>query len=131
MTMLTNSASGSTLSVVLVTVLASALIRVLALPAPPLTPNLTSLQQNASSLLVSPNTRPPEAPICPSTPEWGATLGHPSYDDCDYVLSDLYPKDPLTKPIQRNFYTAPRDVSHTMSNFKLPYEQSHGTTTLS
>ena len=108
------------------TVLLSALSPVLALPAVPLSLNLSLLEQNSSSLLAPSYGRPPEKPTCPPGPEWGATVGRPSIDDCDYILTNLYPKDPLAKPVLRNFYVKPSDVSHTMSNFRLPYEQSHG-----
>ena len=107
------------------TVLLSALSPVLALPAVPLSLNLSLLEQNSSSLLAPSYGRPPEKPTCPPGPEWGATIGRPSYEDCDYVLSNLYPKDPLAKPVLRNFYVKPSDVSHTMKNFRLPYEQSY------
>ena len=107
-------------------VLFSALSPVLALPTEPLSLNLSLLEQNSSSLLVPSYGRPPEKPTCPPGPEWGATVGRPSYDDCDHILSNLYPKDPLAKPVLRNFYVKPSDVSHTMSNFRLPYEQSYG-----
>lgn len=107
-------------------VLSFALTYVLALPTLPLSLDSSSLQQNASSLLVPPNPRPPQEPTCPPTEQWGVTIGHPSYDDCDYILSNLYPKDPLLKPVMRNFYVAFADVSHTMSNFRLPYDESYG-----
>ena len=107
------------------TVLLSALSPVLALPTVPLPLNLSLLEQNSSSLLAPSYGRPPESPTCPNGPEWGVTTGRPSYDDCDYILTNLYPKDPLAKPVLRNFYVNPSDVSHTMSNFRLPYEQSY------
>ncbi|CAF9923071.1 hypothetical protein IMSHALPRED_005844 [Imshaugia aleurites] len=112
---------------VLIVVSSSAFACVLALPALPLSPNLTNLRRNASSLL---NPKPPQEPVCPSTERWGVTIGRPSYEDCDYVLSNLYPKDPLAKPVIRNFYAAMKDVSHTMANVRLPYEQTHGITAL-
>ena len=117
--------SGFLRLVVSFTVLFSALSPVLALPTVPLSLNL-SLEQNSSSLLAPSYGRPPEKPTCPPGPEWGATVGRPSYDDCDYILTNLYPKDQLAKPVLRNFYVKPSDVSHTMSNFRLPYEQSYG-----
>ena len=101
---------------VLAIALSSTLTEILALPVLPLSSNLTSSLQA---------TRPPENPVCPITEEWGSTLGHPSYKDCDYILSNLYPKDPQAKPVLRKFYTAPADVSHTMPNVRLPYEQSY------
>lgn len=110
---------------VLAVTLSSSLVGILALPALPLSLNLSPMQVNTSSLLVPPNPRPPQEPTCPSNAQWGTTLGHPSYDDCDYILSSLYPKDPRTKPVMRNFYSAPSDVSHTMPNFRLPYEESY------
>ncbi|KAM0803793.1 hypothetical protein BDR22DRAFT_818479 [Usnea florida] len=106
-------------------VLLSALSLVLALPTVPLPLNTSLLEQNSSSLLAPSYGRPPESPTCPSGPEWGITTGRPSYDDCDYVLTNLYPRDPLARPVLRNFYVKPSDVSHTMSNFRLPYEQSY------
>ena len=105
--------------------LSSLFARVLALPAVPLPSNPSLVQVNTSSLLAPPYPRPPQDPVCPSTVQWGITLGRPSYSDCDYVLSNLYPKDPLARPVLRNFYTAPADVSHTIPNFRLPYEQSY------
>lgn len=116
------------LAVVVIT-LSSCFAGVRALPALPLSP-MSSVQTNTSSLLVPLNTRPPEEPTCPSTEEWGVTLGHPLYNDCDYILSNLYPRDPPTKPVLRNFYVAPADVSHTLGNFKLPYEQSYSNISL-
>ena len=107
------------------TVLLSALIPVLALPTVPLPLDLSLLEQNSSSLLAPSYGRPPENPTCPPGPEWGVTIGRPSYEDCDYILTNLYPKDPLAKPVLRNFYVKYSDVSHTMSNFRLPYEQSY------
>ena len=107
------------------TVLLSALSPVLALPTAPLSLNPSLLEQNASSLLAPSYGRPPEKPTCPGGAEWGATVGRPSYEDCDYILTNLYPKDPLAKPVLRNFYVKPSDLSHTMPNFKLPYEQSY------
>ena len=98
---------------------------VLALPAIPLPQNLLPVQVNTSSLLAPPYPRPPQEPACPSTATWGATLGRPSYTHCDYILSNLYPKDPLAKPVMRNFYTASKDVSDLLPNFRLPYEQSY------
>lgn len=115
-------------TVVLAVVLSSSLPRVLALPAFPLTTNPSPVHLNTSSILVSPNPSPPQEPTCPTTQQWGVTIGHPKYDDCDYILTNLYPKDPLAKPVTRNFYVAPADVSHTMSNFRLPFDQSHGET---
>ena len=97
---------------------------VLALPAVPLPPSLSAVRVNMSSLLALPYPRPPEPPVCPPNDRWGTTMGHPSYDDCEYILDRLYPKDPLAKPVMRNFYTAPADVSPTIPNLKLPYEQS-------
>ena len=117
-----------TLLVVSAIVLSSLLPSVLALPALPLTTNPISAHLNTSSILVSPNTSPPQVLTCPSTQQWGITLGHPKYDDCDYILTNLYPKDPLARPVMRNFYVAPMDVSHTMSNFRLPFDQTHGET---
>lgn len=116
------------LPVVLAAVLSSLLPRTLALPALPLRTNAPPVHLNTSSILVLPNTSPPQVPTCPSTPQWGITLGHPKYDDCDYILTNIYPKDPLASPVMRNFYVAPADVSHTMSNFRLPFDQSHGET---
>lgn len=126
LTMLANSASSSTMPAILILVFSSVLIHVLALPALPLSLNLSPLQQNTTSAIAPPNPRPPQEPTCPSSEEWGTTLGHPTYDDCDYILSRLYPKDPMFEPVLRNFYAAPADVSHTMSNFRLPYEESYG-----
>lgn len=123
----TNIGASSLRLAVLAVALSCSFAVTLALPALPLPLNLSSVQTNTSSHLVPPTTRPPEKPTCPSTAQWGVTIGRPSYDDCDYILSNLYPKDPLAKPVLRNFYSAPADVSHTTSNFKLPYEQSHGT----
>ena len=97
---------------------------VLALPALSLPPSLSAVQVNNSSLVALPYPRPPEPPVCPPNDRWGTTMGHPSYDDCEYILDRLYPKDPLAKPVMRNFYTAPADVSPTIPNLKLPYEQS-------
>ena len=116
------------LTVVLSVVLSSSLPRVLALPALPLTTNPSLVHSNTSSISVSSNASPPQEPTCPSTQQWGITMGHPKYDDCDYILTNLYPKDPLARPVMRNFYVAAGDVSHTMSNFRLPYDQSHGET---
>ena len=110
--------------------LSSSLTGVLALPALPLPQNLLPVQVNTSSLLDPPYPRPPQDPVCPSTDTWGATLGRPSYTHCDYILSNLYPKDPLAKPVMRNFYTAPRDVRDGLPNFRLPYEQSYSITAL-
>ena len=107
------------------TVLLSALSHVLALPTVPLSLNLSLLEQNASSPLAPPYGRPPENPTCPPGQDWAVTVGRPSYADCDYILTNLYPKDPLAKPVLRNFYVKPSDVSHTMPNFRLPYEQSY------
>ena len=98
-----------------------------ALPASPLSPSLSTIQVNTSAFSSSLNTRPPGTPLCPGTDQ-GVTLGHPSYDDCDYILSNLYPKDPLARPVLRNFYSASTDVSHTLNNFRLPYEQSYSIT---
>lgn len=123
--MVTNVGASAFRLVVLAVALSSSFAVILALPAFPLSPNLSPVQVNTSSLLISPNPGPPQEPTCPPTEQWGVTLGHPSYDDCDYILSNLYPKDPLSKPVLRNFYVAPADVSHTMSNFKLPYEESY------
>lgn len=106
------------------TVLLPALSPVLALPTEPLSLNLPLLEQNSSSLLAPSYGRPPENPTCPPGPEWGATVGRPSYDDCDHILTNLYPKDPLAKPVLRNFYSRASDVSRTLNNFRLPYEQS-------
>ncbi|KAF6236899.1 hypothetical protein HO173_005190 [Letharia columbiana] len=125
--MFTDVGASSFRLVVLAVALSSSFAVILALPAFPLSPNLSPVQVNTSSLLISPNPGPPQEPTCPPTEQWGVTLGHPSYDDCDYILSNLYPKDPLSKPVLRNFYVAPADVSHTMSNFKLPYEESYQT----
>ena len=111
---------------VLAVVFSSSFAGILALPTLPLSLSLSPVQVNTSSHLVPPNPSPPQEPTCPSTQQWAVTIGHPSYDDCDYILSNLYPKDPLSKPVLRNFYVKFADVSHTMSNFKLPYEQSHG-----
>ena len=105
--------------------LSSSFAGALALPALPLSPSLSAVYVNSSSLLALPYPRPPQPPVCPSTDRWGVTMGHPSYDDCEFILDRLYPKDQLAKPVMRNFYTAPADVSPTMPNFKLPYEQSH------
>ncbi|KAL9073105.1 MAG: hypothetical protein Q9161_003159 [Pseudevernia consocians] len=121
----TNVVAFSFRQAVLAVTLSSSFVGILALPAFPLSLNVSPVQVNTSSLLVPPNPRPPQEPTCPSNEEWGPTLGHPSYDDCDYVLSNLYPKDPLTKPVTRNFYSALSDVSHTISNFRLPYEESY------
>ena len=121
----TNVVAFSFRQAVLAVTLSSSFVGILALPAFPLSRNISPVQVNTSSLLVPPNPRPPQEPTCPSNEEWGPTLGHPSYDDCDYILSNLYPKDPLTKPVTRNFYTAYSDLSHTMSNFRLPYEESY------
>ena len=107
------------------TVLLFALSPVLALPTVPLSLDPSLLEQSNSSLLAPSYGRPPEKPTCPPGPEWGATVGRPSYDDCEYILTNLYPKDPLAKPVLRNFYVKPSDVSHTMPNFRLPYEQSY------
>lgn len=112
------------LAFMLAVVLSSTLPKVLALPALPLSPNPSPLHSNTSSILISTNPVPPQEPTCPETEEWGVTIGHPLYDDCDYILTNLYPKDPLARPVTRNFYTAPSDLSHTMSNVRLPYEQS-------
>ena len=98
---------------------------VFALPALPRSLNLSSVPEKMYSPLALPKPDPPPPPVCPLSSEWGSTLGHPSYDHCDYILSNLYPKDPLAKPVLRNFYVSPADVSHTMSNFRLPYEQSY------
>ena len=106
-------------------VLLSALSLVLALPTVPLSLNLSLLEHNASSPLAPSYGRPPEKPTCPPGPDWGVTTGRPSYEDCDYILTNLYPKDPLAKPVTRNFYVLPSDVSQTMPNFGLPYEQSY------
>lgn len=108
--------------------LSSLLIKVLALPALPLSSNPSPIQVNSSSLLTPVYPRPPQEPVCPSDRHWGTTIGHPSYRDCDYILSNMYPKDPLARPVLRNFYTASTDVSDTMSNVRLPYEQSHSIT---
>lgn len=105
--------------------LSSSFTGVLALPALSLPQDLLPVQVNTSSLLAPPYPRPPQDPVCPSTETWGATLGSPSYTHCDYILSNLYPKDPLAKPVMRNFYTAPRDVTDRLPNFRLPYEQSY------
>ena len=105
--------------------LSSSFSEVGALPALPLPPSLSLTQANTSSPLARPYPRPPDDPACPSTPAWGVSLGHPSASDCDYVLSNLYPKDPVAKPVMRNFYSAPRDVSQTLNNFRLPYEKSY------
>lgn len=110
---------------VFVFALSSLFAGVLALPALPLSPSLSAVQVNSSSLLTLPYPRPPQPPVCPPTDRWGVTMGHPSYDDCEYILDRLYPKDQLAKPVMRNFYTSPADVSHTTSNFRLPYEQSY------
>ena len=104
--------------------LSSSFAGVLAVPALPLPPSLSAVHVNNSSLVALPYPRPPEPPVCPPNDRWGTTMGHPSYDDCEYILDRLYPKDPLAKPVMRNFYTAPADVSHTIPNLKLPYEQS-------
>lgn len=108
--------------------LSSLFVKVLALPALPLSSNPSPVQVNTSSLLTPTYPRPPQDPVCPANQHWGTTIGHPSYSDCDYILSNMYPKDPLAKPVLRNFYTAPSDVSDTMPNIRLPYEQSHSTT---
>lgn len=110
---------------VLAIALSSSFAGTLAFPALPLPPSLSRVQVNSSSPFIPPNPRPPENPTCPPTEQWGVTVGHPSYDDCDYILSNLYPKDPQAQPVMRNFYTAPSDLSHTMKNFKLPYEESY------
>lgn len=114
------------LTVVSTVTLSSLVPGIFALPALALSPDPSPVQLNTSSILIPPNPHPPQEPTCPSTEQWGITLGHPSYDDCDYILTNLYPKDPLARPVTRNFYAAHSDVSHTMSNFRLPYEQSHG-----
>ena len=124
----TNVGVSSMRVVVIAVALSSCLTETFALPALSPSPNLSLAQVNTSSPLVLPYPRPPEKPVCPSTQQWGATLGHPSYRDCNYILSNLYPQDPLAKPVTRNFYTAPADVSQTMSNLKLPYEQSYSIT---
>ena len=110
---------------VLAVVLFSSFSEIYALPALPLAPSPSLTQVNTSSPLTLPYPRPPEDPTCPDSPGWDISIGQPSYSDCDYILSNLYPKDPLAKPVMRNFYTAPGDASHTLKNFKLPYEQSY------
>lgn len=100
---------------------------VFALPALPPSVNLSPVQVNTSSLMAPPNPPTPR-PICPETAQWGATLGRPLYSDCDYILSNLYPQDPLARPVLRNFFTAFSDVSHTLLNVQLPYEQSYSIT---
>lgn len=112
--------------------LSSLFAKALSLPALPLSSNPSNpslVQVNTSSILTPTYPRPPQEPVCPSDQHWGTTIGHPSYRDCDYILSNMYPKDPLAKPVLRNFYTASTDVSDTMSNVRLPYEQSHSITT--
>ena len=123
--MSTNAGTSCLRLAVLAIALSSSFPGSVALPALPPLPNISPIQINASSLSTAQTPRPPQEPTCPSGSQWGATLGHPSYDDCDYILSNLYPKDPLSKPVTRNFYVANSDVSHTMSNFRLPYEQSY------
>ena len=105
--------------------LSSSFAGILAVPALPLSPSLSAVPVNSSSLLALPYPRPPQPPTCPPNDRWGVTMGHPSFDDCEYILDRLYPKDPIAKPVMRNFYTAPADVSHTMSNFRLPYDESY------
>ena len=100
-----------------------------ALPALPQSPSLSAVPVNSSSLLSLPYPRPPQPPTCPPYHRWGISMGHPSYDDCEYILDRLYPKDQLAKPVMRNFYTAPADLSPTMPNVQLPYEQSRRMTT--
>ena len=97
---------------------------VLALPALPQSPSLLAVPVNNSSPLSLPYPRPPQPPTCPPFHRWGVSMGHPSYDDCEYILDRLYPKDQLAKPVIRNFYTAPADLSATIPNVQLPYEQS-------
>ena len=113
---------------VLAIALSSSFTRVLALPTLPISQNLSLIQADNSSLQGLPYPRPPQEPACPLSDRWGTTMGRPSYIDCDFILSNLYPKDPLAKPVMRNFYTASADVSQTLNNFRLPYEQSHSIT---
>ena len=105
--------------------LSSSFSGVLVLPALPLSPSLSAVLVNSSSLLAPPYPRPPQPPTCTPSDRLSFMMGHPSYDDCEYILDRLYPKDPLAKPVLRNYYTAPADVSPSMPNFRLPYERSH------
>ena len=98
------------------------------LPTLPMSQSISTVPVNTSLVLAPPYPRPPEDPTCPGDSRWGTTMGRPSYNDCDYILSYLYPKDPLAKPVMRNYYTASADLSRTLQNFRLPYEQSHGFT---
>ena len=53
------------------------------------------------------------------------TLGKLDYEDCDEAIK-LMPHDPIGKPVVRNFYVSTSDVSTSIPNQQLPFEQSYG-----
>ena len=53
------------------------------------------------------------------------TLGDLDYKDCEEAIK-LLPHDPIGKPVLRNFYTNPPDVSATIANQQLPFEKTYG-----
>ncbi len=90
---------------------------VLALP-------VSSPSENASSGLLYQSSnislaKPPSPAACSDS------MGLVTKSDCVEAIN-LLPRDPPMRPVLRNFYTAPSDVSTTLPNQKVPFEKTYG-----
>lgn len=98
-------------------VLSCAYTIVFALPAsPPLTSAPSGLLYQSSNISLS---RPPSPAACSDS------MGVVTKSDCVEAIK-LLPHDPPMRPILRNFYTDPSDVSPAMPNQQVPFEKTYG-----
>lgn len=98
-------------------VLSFAWTMVYALPAsPPSTSAPSGLLYQSSNNSLS---KPPEPAACSDS------MGSVTRSDCIQAIN-LLPHDPPMRPVLRNFYTAPSDVSPGMPNQQVPFEKTYG-----
>jgi len=90
---------------------------VLALPASsPSTSASSGVLYQSSNISLS---RPPSPVACSDS------MGNVTKSNCVEAIN-LLPHDPSMRPVLRNFYTDPSDVSTAMPNQQVPFEKSYG-----